>query len=203
MKINIVDTGVANLGSIVYSLEEIEANYVITDHTNFGSVDFSHIILPGVGSFAKGISNLKKFDFHKLLEKKVRTGTFTLGICLGMQLLFSNSEEDEWETEGLKLFNEKIKKLPSEETDYWPNIGWSSVEQVQSCALTKNIEYMEDFYFIHGYAADVSSYTVGKSQFGVEFSAIVQKENVFGVQFHPEKSQRAGLQLLKNFCNLK
>ena len=202
VEVKIIDTGIANIGSLARALDELNIGYVVCDAKSFSKSPSTHIILPGVGSFGAGIKNLNKDKFTDLLGHEITKGTYVLGICLGMQLLFGTSDEDSEKSQGLRIFDDNVTKLPKIGDKYWPHIGWSSVSFIRDSVLTKGIDDNEDFYFIHGYAAKLSSCTIGKSYFGIEFSAIVEKENVFGVQFHPEKSQKVGMKLLRNFCGI-
>ena len=201
-EVKIIDTGIANMGSITRALDELQVPYAICNAFSFSKSPSTHIILPGVGSFSEGISNLKHNDVSNLIDYEVKKGAYVLGICLGMQLMFATSDEDPEKSQGLHIFDDKVIRLPKIKDKYWPHIGWSSVKLTRESLLTRSIDDNEDFYFIHGFAAQISSYTIGQSHFGFEFSAIVEKDNVFGVQFHPEKSQAAGMKLLSNFCRL-
>lgn len=201
-EVKVIDTGIANIGSITRALDELDVSWAICDSSNFSKSSTTHIILPGVGSFGAAVSNLKQNDFSALIDYEIRKGTYVLGICLGMQLLFAASDEDSGKSQGLNIFDNKIMKLPKIKDKYWPHIGWSSVKMTRNSLLTRGIDDNDDFYFIHGFAAKISSFTIGQSHFGVEFSSIVENDNVFGVQFHPEKSQAAGMKILSNFCEL-
>ena len=201
-EVKIIDTGIANIGSISRALDELNVPYTICDASSFSKSPSTHIILPGVGSFGAGIRSLKQNNFSDLIDYEIKKGTYFLGICLGMQLMFATSDEDSEKSQGLNIFDEKVIRLPKIKDKYWPHIGWSSVKLTRESLLTRGIDDNEDFYFIHGFAAQISSYTIGLSHFGIEFSAIVEKDNVFGVQFHPEKSQTVGMKLLSNFCGI-
>ena len=202
-RVKIIDTGIANIGSVARALDELKVPYGVCDAKMLTSFPSSHIILPGVGSFGAGVESLKQNDLLEHIDTEVKKGTYILGICLGMQLMFATSEEDSRQSKGISIFDDRVMRLPKMNEKHWPHIGWSSVKLVKNSSLTRGIEDNEDFYFIHGFAAQTSHFTIGQSHFGVEFSAIVEKDNVFGVQFHPEKSQAAGMKLLHNFCDLR
>ncbi len=159
------------------------------------------ILLPGVGAFDPAMNHLKNSGMLEALEEKVRSGTPTLGVCVGAQLLMDNSEEDGfhdglgWIKGEVKRFSHKLKI---------PQIGWNSVKQQKNNVLFKNVSDEMYFYFVHSYHLEPSNsdHVLGKTTYGYDFASVVCKDNLWGVQFHPEKSQNAGLQLLKNFCTL-
>jgi len=154
------------------------------------------IILPGVGAAPGAMESLRRHglvDFLKSFDRPF------LGICLGMQVLFEYSEEGEIPCLG--IIPGKVMKLGSS-AEKIPHMGWNAVEQRQACPLMKGIADGTYFYFAHSYSAPVSASTTGVTRCGGEFSAIVNRGNYSGVQFHPEKSGRDGLQVLKNFSSL-
>jgi imidazole glycerol-phosphate synthase subunit HisH len=201
-KIGIIDTGIANLGSLAASIREVEVDYEIITDASIAISDFSHYILPGVGSFESGMTHLKKSGMDALVLKVHSMGVPLLGICLGMQMLCKQSEESKTGTSGLSIFDTIVKKLDRNEEGYWPKIGWSSVNHKMTSPLLNGIPSDEDFYFIHGFAVAVNDSTVSSSYFYNEYSAIISCGNTYGVQFHPEKSQKFGLKLLKNFTEI-
>lgn len=154
------------------------------------------IIFPGVGAFdtaMKELSGIKNY----ILEH-IDKGKLFLGICLGFQILFSNSEEGK--EKGLSIIDEKIERFKNIKI---PHMGWNKVFVEKDNALFKGIEDESFFYFVHSYYLDKSNFAISKTNYGdYNFVSAVQKENVFGVQFHPEKSSKNGLKLLENFRRL-
>jgi glutamine amidotransferase len=199
----IINYGAGNLASLVNALNYLNHKVVILNKPTTHK-KFSHIILPGVGSFGKLAKNLKLLGFDKYLKDNKEKGNFILGICVGMQLLFNNSDEGEKQN-GLGLINGKFelfkfskKKLPL------PNIGFSKVDHKNS-TIWKNIPNNSNFYFIHSYRITKLDKNVNFSTsiYGEKFISFVEKNNIFGSQFHPEKSHKVGLRFLDNFLNLK
>ena len=205
--IAVIDYGVGNLFSISSSLDFIGIENVITNRADVLK-KADKIILPGVGAFEDAMNKLKATGLIPALNKEVASGKPLLGICLGMQLLFDVSYEY-GEHKGLSYINGKVKSLKKAFEDAQlnlkvPHMGWNSlIFQNSSCPLLKNIKEGEYVYFVHSfYAAECCESVAAFSRYGIDVSAIVQKNNVFGTQFHPEKSGRIGLNILKNFCSL-
>jgi len=161
------------------------------------------IILPGVGAFAHGMNSLKESGFVDVILEHVQKEYPIFGICLGMQLLLSQSQEMGL-NKGLNVIEGQVKKFESE-VDKVPQIGWNSVESKPGSQLFKNIESGSYFYFVHSFfcTPDDSSTIVGTSSYaGEKFCAAIEKNGIFAVQFHPEKSAEIGLKLLENFANI-
>ena len=164
--------------------------------------DYKKIILPGVGHFAKAISKLKQKEFNKYLSDYTSINSNDLfGICLGMQLLGRFSEEGM--CEGLNLLNFEVRKLININNDdniKIPNIGWRSIKILKKHFIINEIEN-DDFYFVHSFGAHTEdeNIIVSETDYAEKFISIVGSENIIGVQFHPEKSDKSGLKLLKNF----
>lgn len=200
--IGIIDYGVGNLTSVVNALSFISVESKIC--TMRDELKGIHgIILPGVGSFPAGMKNLESLDIIQVIDDKVKSGLPLLGICLGMQLLSQTSDEFSL-TNGLDLIPGSVKKLDDQNGKLRiPHIGWNNVF-FDDCSLAKGLENEEDFYFVHSYGFSDSKkdYVKGVTHYGNEIVAVVEKDNIFGTQFHPEKSQKAGLEMLKNFSNL-
>ena len=162
------------------------------------------LVLPGVGSFGKGMENLKKFDLISVLKDQVLMGNKSfLGICLGMQLLFENSEEDGF-VEGLGFINGEVKKFNFDSGAELkiPHMGWNNIfgESFDSIKIFEGVKENSNFYFVHSYHASLSEdidcvYT----DYGYNFVSAIQKNNIYGTQFHPEKSQKEGLKIISNF----
>lgn len=201
--IGIINYGVGNLQSVKNSLDFLDIpNAFITKPDEIGS--FDKIILPGVGAFGVAMEKLNALGFTDKIKKFAKQKKPILGICLGMQLLFDESDEH-GRHKGLGLlkgrvlpFSKKVKNLPL------PQIGWNNITQVSASPLLENIGDDSSFYFVHSFYCEPEDKTVisASTDYGIKFSAIIAKDNIFGCQFHPEKSQSAGLQILKNFNNL-
>lgn len=204
MSIAIIDYGMGNLGSVVRAFEECGADVILTDDP-LCLKESTGIVLPGVGAFTKGMRNLHERGWVEAIHSAVHEDKKPLlGICLGMQLLASMGFEG-GETPGLGFIPGRVVRLtPSDSQERIPHIGWNEVVFNDSNALMTNIRSGTDFYFVHSYhfACDDEKNIVAKTPFCGNFSAIVQRENVFGVQFHPEKSQKPGFKLIKNFLRL-
>tara|TARA_Y100001970_G_scaffold164441_1_gene200906 strand:- start:5234 stop:5845 length:612 start_codon:yes stop_codon:yes gene_type:complete len=164
---------------------------------------YSHLILPGVGSFENGMKMIA--NWREFIEKHVKSGGYLLGICLGMQLLASHGHENGFFT-GLDLIKGDVIKLePGMSNLKIPHVGWNEVNFIKKNEFTRNINSFETFYFIHSYYFNLqdSNNLLAISKHGIDFPSIINFENIFGTQFHPEKSQKSGLKLVENFINLK
>jgi len=197
--IGIVDLKISNIFSVANMLQKVGARYkIINSKDDFNNL--SKLILPGVGAFPKAIDNLKKYDLFERIISFVKGGNFLLGICLGMQLLFSESEEFEIVT-GLDLINGPISKIHTELT--LPHMGWNSLNILGNNSLTKDLSQSANVYFVHSYKASCDTkHILATALYGESIPAIVNKENIYGCQFHPEKSQKWGEIIIKNFMNL-
>lgn len=199
--IGIVDYGMGNLFSVSKALERLNAEYFISgDKEELLRADA--LLLPGVGSFRDAMSVLQV----DTIKEFAATGKPLLGICLGMQLLFEDSDENGL-TKGLGLLPGSVRRFPgktqSGETYKVPHMGWNKLEFVKSSPLLEGLE--EDYvYFVHSYyvSAGHSEVLLAKANYHEEVSAVVGKDNIFGMQFHPEKSSKLGMSLLNNFLNL-
>lgn len=199
----IIDYGAGNLMSVKKALDFIGAESEITmDKERIKSA--SHIILPGVGSFGDAMESMKSRGLVDTVKFAVLSGKPFLGICLGLQLLFSASDESEG-VQGLSLLNGKISSIPKNMGLKVPHMGWNSLSVKQSDGIFKDIPEDSYFYFVHSYylngadEADIAA----TAQYGVEIQCAVQRGNLCAVQFHPEKSGSVGLKLLENFLNLE
>ena len=200
--VGIIDCGINNIHSLLKAFNKIEVNAeVIQDHKKIKN--FNHLVLPGVGAFDKGMDNLKKKNFIEEIENSAKKGCFILGICLGMQLLFEKSQESKKNIKGLSLIKGECKKLKSNNTSQIriPHIGWNSLKVMKKNLLLKDIKNNADFYFVHSYfvSPTESKNVVAVCNYGIEFPAVVENNNIFGVQFHPEKCLINGLNILKQF----
>jgi imidazole glycerol-phosphate synthase subunit HisH len=199
--IAIVDYGLGNPVSVGNMIKKAGGNFVITkDFSTLSNVD--HVILPGVGHFAKGMENLKANGMDQCLKDIAAEGRQILGICLGMQLLTAHSEEGD--AEGLGLINLKTKKFQFEDSKLKiPNMGWQKVHFTRKHPYLINYElgeYTPRFYFVHSYYVENtdSDLVVGTARYGHSYASVISNKNVFGSQFHPEKSHKFGLQFFKN-----
>lgn len=196
LKISIIDYGLGNLGSLSLSLTKIGVDFQITsDHETIEQSDA--LIIPGVGSFDRGINELKERNLFNFLKDLATKGKPVLGICLGMQLLFEKSEESVFGIEGLGLLQGNVRSFPKDKISIVPHVGWNFARFNKPF-----IECNSDYYFVHSYYCDPVD---EKSIIGVtdyeqfEFVCSVRKDNVFGFQFHPEKSGKIGRKLLRLF----
>jgi glutamine amidotransferase len=195
----VIDYGMGNRRSVEKALAHVGARVTVTrDHGQLRSAD--GLVLPGVGAFPKAMENLHELGLADLIRARVEEGTPLLGVCLGMQLLFDRSDELE-PTPGLGLIGGEVTRLRAEGLRI-PHIGWNEVRFERPSPLTANLpERGCAFYHVHSYAArpSDSDTVVGTTEYGERFATIVSRENVFGVQFHPEKSSRYGLRMLEGF----
>lgn len=201
MNVVIIDYGMSNLGSIKRALEESGATVSISDDP--ARLDSAtHIVLPGVGAFKDGIKNLQKKNFHSKLRKIVLHDKIPLlGICLGMQLLAEEGHEG-GKTKGLCFIPGSVNLLkPLNLSERIPHVGWNDVQIKRSNSLFAEIPDNTDFYFVHSYhfVPTDKKDIIGTTRYCGSFVSSVMRNNIFGVQFHPEKSQYWGFQILKNF----
>ena len=204
MRVGIVDYDICNLNSVIKAFQEICVEVKII-RTKYDMLDCSHLVLPGVGSFQKGIENLNNLNLIDIILEWNKNGKPLLGICLGMQLLAETGYEFT-KTNGLGIMKGKVIKIKSDDVNFiLPHVGWNSVQVRESETLMKGIEINNSFYFVHsfGYEDENLDYVTGISDYFTSIVSVIEKDNVFGVQFHPEKSQKRGLLLLKNFTDFK
>lgn len=206
--IAVIDYGVGNLFSLLSSLNYVRLDTKLTN--NIEEIKNAEgIILPGVGAFRDAIGNLEKYGLKEILINEAKNGKPFLGICLGMQMLFEKSYEY-GEYEGLGLINgtvEEIKKYISKNSDLKiPHMGWNSLiinDSFKDDKILKDVDNNEYVYYVHSYFAKTDMKNiVAYSEYGTKIPGIVKNENVYGMQFHPEKSGDTGLKLLKNWGEL-
>jgi glutamine amidotransferase len=189
----IVDSGGANIASVRFALERIGVRSELTaDPSVIKAAE--RVILPGVGAAGEGMKRLRErglVDCVRALTQPV------LGVCLGMQLLFEASEEGPTDT--LDLIPGRVTLLPDSPGIQVPHMGWNTILTGKKVGLLHNIPSDARFYFVHSYAGPANAFTLASCDHGTPFAAVVQRNNFFGVQFHPERSGVAGAQLLKNF----
>ena len=203
--ITVVDNRVSNVGSLLQAIDRIGYRArLATEPEDIERADV--LILPGVGSFPDGMAELTSRGFVAPLHSAAKRGTAILGICLGMQLLMDESEEGGQQTVGLGLIPGKVKKLqPTNSFERVPNVGWCDVEITRHSDFTLNLPTPMSFYFTHSLAVhcEDSEDSIGQMYFGADpVTVMVQRDNVFGTQFHTEKSENNGLRLLENFVSL-
>jgi glutamine amidotransferase len=206
MNVLIVDYGMCNLGSVKRAFEECGATAFISDNPKEAE-QASHIVLPGVGAFGDAMKNLVSAGWDSALKKNViEQNVPILGICLGMQLLAEKGYEG-GEHQGLGLIGGEVMKIYNE-TPFnnfrVPHIGWNEIHEQQEHPLLQKLEPSTDFYFVHSYffKAKYKEDVLSTTHYGLNFPSIVCKRNVMGVQFHPEKSSRAGFQIIRNFLTI-
>jgi glutamine amidotransferase len=200
----IIDYGLGNVRSIYAKVEQM--NEPVTVSSDICTIENADkIILPGVGAFDFGIENIRKLGIREILDKKVtRDKIPVLGICLGMQLFTRKSEEGK--LPGLGYIDAETKKFSiGTPTDLnIPHMGWNTITINMESPLLNGIENNSRFYFVHSYhvICDHIENIMASTLYGYEFPSIIQQDNIFGVQFHPEKSHRLGIHLIKNFVRM-
>ena len=200
-RVAILDYGMGNLRSVEKALEHAGATAVRTrDHDEIRACDGA--VLPGVGAFPKAMGNVRELEFDVLIGELLASARPILGICLGMQLLFEATTENEgaW---GLGLLGGRVERLRAPGVKV-PHIGWNEVRWARHTPLTEGLPETSPFYFVHSFApvAVGEDDVLGRSTYGDPFVCAVEREPVYGVQFHPEKSSAHGLQLLRNFTGI-
>jgi glutamine amidotransferase len=203
--IGIIDYGMGNLFSVSKALERLDAPYFISEDAS-ELLQADSLILPGVGSFKDAMEKLNESGLTAMIKDYVKTGKPLLGICLGMQLLFEESEENGL-TKGLALLPGNVIHFPGVtpegEAYKVPHMGWNKIHFFRSSPVLENLH--EDFvYFVHSYYVNTPDHEVviASCDYDVEVPAVVGRGNVFGMQFHPEKSSKLGMELLRNFTEL-
>jgi glutamine amidotransferase len=207
-RVAVIDYGMGNLRSVSKALETVADGVTVEITADPERIlTASHVVFPGVGAIRDCIAELKRLQLDEVIRNVITNGTPLLGICLGMQALLSHSEENSG-IEGLDIIDGNvchfdIRSSTNGEQLKVPHMGWNQVHQNASHPLWKNIEQDSRFYFVHSYfVVPKDAYvTAATTAYPDDFSSALHKKNVFAVQFHPEKSQHAGLQLLENFLN--
>jgi imidazole glycerol-phosphate synthase subunit HisH len=204
--IAIIDYGMGNLRSVQKGFEAVGAEAIITSDSQ-KILSANSVVLPGVGAFKACMDNLEKFDLIDTVKKSVQSGKPFLGICLGLQLLFSQAEEF-GSVSGLDILKGKVvgfKDAPnSGDPLKIPHMGWNNVEVKPSHPLFDSVPNQSYFYFVHSYyvVPEDKATVATTTNYGVDFVSGVHQENIHAFQFHPEKSQQLGLTVLKNFSKL-
>jgi len=203
VKVGIINYGMGNLGSVRRALGDLGADVFIAEQAA-ALFDADRLVLPGVGAFAEGMSRLRGGGWMETIRRLVlEEARPMLGICLGMQMLAGYGEEGEG-ADGLGLIQGRVKQLDAFGcTLRIPHVGWNEMKFLAEEPLLAHIPQLADFYFVHSYAFAVAdpSQVIGTTSYGVELVAAVRHRHVFGTQFHPEKSSRAGRRLLQNFLD--
>jgi len=198
MRLVIIDSGGANIASLQYAVDRLGVSAELTtDPEKVRSA--THVILPGVGAAADCMTRLQRSPGLVDTIRNLRQPM--LGICVGMQLLFESSEEGEVPCIG--LLPGRVRRFADRDDLPVPHMGWNQLEFDSDSALLRDIKPGDHVYFVHSYSAPVSPLTLATSTYGEPFSALVQSGNVFGAQFHPERSARIGSLLLRNFIQLQ
>lgn len=200
--IAVVDYGMGNIRSVLNALREVgSAGELISDPETIARR--GKLILPGVGAFGEAMQNLRNTGMQSALEEARRAGALILGICLGMQLMLSASEENGVHV-GLDWIKGRVVRFPDQSSLRVPHMGWNELGLTREHPLTQGVSNGADVYFLHSYyckcedAADV----LATATHGVAFAAMLARDNLLGIQFHPEKSQQPGLAMLRNFVQL-
>ena len=198
-RIAILDYGMGNIRSVANAVDKVEGVESLVSEPE-QLADFDKLILPGVGAFAQAIQRLNESGLDAALDEYRASGKPILGICLGMQLLCSSSQEDGMH-QGLNWFDARVEAIPKTADLVIPHMGWNNVSFQREDPILRGVESGSDFYFVHSYCVHCADPEdrLGVSEYGVGFASIIQRDNVYGMQFHPEKSQHVGLTLLKNF----
>ena len=197
--IAIIDYGMGNLRSVHKAFEAVGHQAVVTRDLHVIG-DASHVVLPGVGAFGDCMANLEHYDLSESVRAAIRSGKPFLGICLGLQLLFTESEEFGLH-KGLDLVPGRVRRFGPESRLKVPHMGWNQVNMQRACPVFDGIPDGSNWYFVHSYFVDPSDRQVAATTttYGIPFVSSIWKDNVVACQFHPEKSQSVGLQLVKNF----
>lgn len=200
----VIDYGAGNIGSVLNMIKKAGGQAIASANIN-DIQNASKILLPGVGSFDNAMSKLEELGLVEPIQQKALSGTPTLGICLGMQLFANWSEEGK--KAGLGLIPGGVKRFKFDAKDALlrvPHMGWNKVSISKSHAITEHLEEDARFYFVHSYhyQCEDAKDVLFSTHYGYDFSSGIQRENIMGVQFHPEKSHRYGMQLFKNFIGL-
>ena len=200
--IALIDYDAGNIKSVEKALQYLGTEAVLTrDPKKILSAD--KVILPGVGAFGDAMEKIRRYDLESVINDVVRKGTPFCGICLGLQLMFDSSEEAPG-VRGLSLLQGEIVKIPKGQYEKIPHMGWNSLHLKNDGRLFRGVEEGSYVYFVHSYylrAAD-DSVVKAETEYNTCIHASVEKDNVFGCQFHPEKSSSVGLKILKNFIEI-
>ena len=201
--IAIIDYGMGNIHSVQKALEAMGAKTRVTNQPSEIKAS-DKVVLPGVGAFDDAMQELKRENLISALKEHIKSKKIFLGICLGMQLLFKESEEVR-NSKGLGILKGKVKRFENKDNLKVPHIGWNQLKIKNSaCPLLKGLADNSYVYFCHSYYPQPydGRIIVATTDYGIDFTSILWQDNIYGVQFHPEKSQEVGLKILRNFVNL-
>jgi glutamine amidotransferase len=196
MSIAIIQYNAGNIQSVLYALERLGVDAIVTDEPEqIQSAD--KIIFPGVGEASTAMQYLQHTNLDTLITALKQP---VLGICLGMQLMCTYSEENN--TNCMGIFNEQVKQFkPNDISSKVPQMGWNTITHLQS-PLFAGVEENSYAYFVHGYYASIGEHTIAQTNYILDYSSALHKDNFYGVQFHPEKSAKTGEQIIQNFLSL-
>ena len=200
--IAVIDYGMGNLRSVQKALEKVGSKVeVVSDAKNLGLADKA--VLPGVGAFKDTMDGIESRGLKEPLCEFIRSGRAYLGICMGYEILFDESEEG-GTFKGLGIFKGRVKRFSPKKDYKVPHIGWNTVKFTKRCPLFNGIKENAYFYFVHSYYVTPKDKGIvaGTTDYAVRFASAVFRDNIYAVQFHPEKSQETGLKMLKNFVEL-
>lgn len=200
--IKIINYGLGNINAFINTYKRLDIE--VQSITNLKKLKPSDkLILPGVGHFDSAMNKLENEIDVKLLNELVLTNeTPILGICVGMQIMLNSSQEGV--LKGLGWFKAKVEKIPSQTISILPHMGWNKLLPVNNSKIISGYDFKEnELYFLHSYYCDVKAeYIIAKTNYGIDFPAIINKNNIFGIQGHPEKSHDGGIKLLNNFSEI-
>lgn len=208
-RLAIIDYGMGNLHSVASAIKNVAPQVIVditADPNTIAAAD--HIIFPGVGAIRDCMSEILRLKIDKIVKQALLDGKPVLAVCVGMQALMDRSDENNG-VDCLKILPGQVHRFPNNKKDEdgeelkVPHMGWNQVEQKVDHPLWKNIANNSRFYFVHSYYVEVDNknHLAGSSHYGLDFSTVLFRDNLFAVQFHPEKSHTDGLQLLKNFVS--
>ena len=206
MKVAIIDYGVGNLRSVEKAFAATDCEAIVSSNEKDLRAA-AKLVLPGVGAFGACMRALSERGFDRLVRERVEEGTPLLGVCVGMQMLFEESDEF-GATRGLGLLRGRVRRFSDDprfsDELVVPHIGWNRINQIRENPLFTGVTNWSFFYFVHSYYCEPEDKSVvaGETEYGLSYASVVAKDNICGVQFHPEKSQDAGLRLLSNFARL-
>ncbi len=193
MNLAVIDYGAANLASVMFALERLNINANLTRNPD-QITKADRVLFPGVGAAKSSMENIQKLELNDCISTLKQP---VLGICMGMQLFFQSSEEGN--VDMLGILPQTITHFDKNTQFSVPHMGWNKISKEKECPLLNNIDEESHFYFVHSYYAPVEDYTMASCQYANNFSAIIQKDNFYGCQFHPEKSGKNGAIILHNF----
>ena len=203
MTLGIIDLETGNIASLLAAIKKLDLKFKVCK-SQFDCENVDQLILPGVGAFKDFMEKIKTNKVDKILDDKLSKNVPILGICVGFQVLFDKSYEF-GENKGLSYLSGDIESFENySKSIKIPHVGWNECKILNNSKLFEDIENNSDFYFTHSYSFNLKnkSQEIANTNYGVEFPSLINKDNIYGVQFHPEKSHHYGIQLLKNFSDI-